>query len=319
MPVIHQRFAAAIILIISSVLTSAGLRAQDPQPALSQQEQVKLNVIVLDNEKHAVADLRKDELQVLEGDKPQSLSSLERDTRPLRLGLVVDNSGSLKTQFREVVETVRSIIIGKAQADEMLLVRFVDSERIEVVQDFTSDQSLLLIGLRDLGLEGGQSAVIDAVYLSLNKLATRQATAPYRSALILITDGEDRSSYYKQDELLKLLREKEVQVFIIGLLKELDKESGLTVKSPRERAEELLTKLAQETGGRVFFPNSNKELPMIVDELMSSLRTQFVVGYTPAAKPKSKSYRKVKVKLLDATGRDKRTVIARPGYTAPPK
>ena len=94
----------------------------------------------------------------------------------------------------------------------------------------------------------------------------------------MITDGEDRNSFYKEPRLFERLREEDVQIYVIGFVKALEKEGGLIRKSPREKAVNLLNKLATETGGRAFFPQSISELPQIASEIVHDLRTQYVVS-----------------------------------------
>jgi Ca-activated chloride channel family protein len=105
-----------------------------------------------------------------------------------------------------------------------------------------------------------------------------------RRALIVITDGEDRNSFYKQEQLFSRLREEDVQIFVIGFVNELDKETGFIRKSPKEKATMLINKLATETGGRAFFPESLSELPQIANEIVRDLRTQYVLSYNPQIK-----------------------------------
>src|SRR5262249_36754433 len=158
---------------------------------------------------------------------------------------------------------------------------FISSDKIETVQDFTPSKDLLMDGLDSLYVEGGQTAIIDAVYLSAEHVSEYKKGDPSdrrRRALILITDGEDRNSFYKPDQLFSRLREEDVQIYVIGFVNELDKESGLIRKSPRERAVNLINKLATETGGRAFFPNSIADLPQIAAEIVRDLRTQYVLA-----------------------------------------
>jgi Ca-activated chloride channel family protein len=174
-------------------------------------------------------------------------------------------------------------------------------------------------GLDSLYVEGGQTAIIDAVYLSAEHVAEYKKgneSDRRRRALILITDGEDRNSFYKQDQLFARLREEDVQIYVIGFVNELDKESGLIRKSPRERAVNLINKLASETGGRAFFPTSIADLPQIASEIVRDLRTQYVLSYNPTNKTKDGSYRAIKVAIADAPGQDKRIALTRSGRIA---
>jgi Ca-activated chloride channel family protein len=162
--------------------------------------------------------------------------------------------------------------------------------------------------------------VVDAVYLAAEHVADYKKgnmDDRRRRALILVTDGEDRDSYYKPEQLFARLREEDVQIYVIGFVNELEKEGGLIKKSPRERAVSLLTRLATDTGGRAFFPESMSELPAIADSIVRDLRTQYVVSYSPTNTAKDGSYRSIRVTVADASGKDKRIALTRNGYIAP--
>ncbi len=133
----------------------------------------------------------------------------------------------------------------------------------------------------------------------------------------MITDGEDRNSFYKQEQLFARLREEDVQIFIIGFVNELDKEAGFIRKSPREKAVGLINKLAEETGGRAFFPDSVAELPQIANEIIRDLRTQYVIAYNPTNKTPDGTYRAIKVTVdQPSSSSDKRIALTRNGRLA---
>src|SRR2546430_4571416 len=125
-------------------------------------------------------------------------------------------------------------------------------------------------GLDQLYIEGGQTAVIDGVYLAAQHVADYKKGSDddrRRRALIVVTDGEDRASYYPEAQLFQSLREEDVQIYVIGFVNELDADKGLIRKSPRDKAVNLINRLASETGGRAFFPQSIAELPQIANEI----------------------------------------------------
>ena len=115
---------------------------------------------------------------------------------------------------------------------------------------------------------------------------------------------------------MQRLREEDVQIFIIGFVNDLDTEKSLIRKSPREKAIALLNKIASETGGRVFYPQSISELPQIANEIVHDLRTQYVISYDPTNKAHDGSYRAIKVSVADLPGRDHRIALTRLGRTA---
>jgi Ca-activated chloride channel family protein len=174
--------------------------------------------------------------------------------------------------------------------------------------------------LDDLYVEGGQTAVIDAVYLSAEHVAEYKKgddNDRRRRALIVITDGEDRSSFYSQEKLFSRLREEDVQIYVIGFVNELDKEGGFIRKSPREKAISLINKLATESGGRAFFPESLSELPQIANEIVRDLRTQYVLAYNPTNKARDGSFRAIRVTVDESSSHDKRIALTRNGRIAP--
>jgi Ca-activated chloride channel family protein len=173
-------------------------------------------------------------------------------------------------------------------------------------------------GLDSFYVEGGQTAVIDAVYLSAEHVSEYRRGDDgdrRRRALIVITDGEDRNSFYKQEQLFARLREEDVQIFVIGFVNELDKETGLIRKSPREKAVQLINKLATETGGRAFFPESIADLPSIANEIIRDLRTQYVIAYNPTNKTQDGTYRAIRVTVDQPSG-EKRIALTRNGRLA---
>jgi len=171
-------------------------------------------------------------------------------------------------------------------------------------------------------VEGGQTAIIDAVYLSAEHAGQHKRGNPLedkrRRALILVTDGEDRASFYKREQLFEALKENDVQIYVIGFVNELEREGSFISKSRRSKAVELLDRLAKETGGRAFYPNSLADLPKIAEEITKDLRTQYVISYVPTVKAQAGEFRQVRVAVADAPGRDKRIAITRSGYTGKP-
>ncbi|HUE84076.1 MAG TPA: VWA domain-containing protein [Pyrinomonadaceae bacterium] len=282
-------------------------------------ELVTLNVRVIDRNNRPIGNLRQEEFTVYEDGVAQPIEYFSIEEVPVSYGLAIDTSGSLRSQLLSVIEAGKTIINSNKDGDETFLVRFISSDKIETVQDFTPSKDLLIDAIDSLYVEGGQTAIIDAVYLTAEHVADYKKgddSDRRRRALIVITDGEDRASFYKQEQLFARLREADVQIFVIGFVSELDKEGGLIRKSPRERAVNLINKLASETGGRAFFPTSITELPQIANEIVRDLRSQYVVSYNPTNKTHDGSFRSIKVSVADAPGRDKRIALTRNGRVA---
>jgi Ca-activated chloride channel family protein len=280
---------------------------------------VQLHVRVIDRNNRPINNVPRGEFHVFEDGVPQPIEAFTREEVPISYGLAVDTSGSLRSQLQSVIDAGKTIINSNKQGDETFLVRFISSDKIETIQDFTSNKDLLMDGLDSFYVEGGQTAVIDAVYLSAEHVSEYKKgdeSDRRRRALIVITDGEDRNSFYKQEQLFARLREEDVQIFVIGFVNELDKDAGLIRKSPREKAVALINKLASETGGRAFFPESVAELPQIANEIVRDLRTQYVIAYNPTNKAQDGTYRAIKVTVDQPSNSDKRIALTRTGRLA---
>lgn len=280
---------------------------------------VTLNVRVIDRNNRPIDNVQEDEFKVYEDSVLQPIFSFTKEEVPISYGLAVDTSGSLRSQLPTVIDAAKTIINSNRPGDETFLVRFISSDKIETVQDFTPSKDLLIDGLDTLFTEGGQTALIDAVYLSAERVGQYKKGNQddrRRRALIVVSDGEDRNSYFKQDQLFARLREEDVQIYVIGFVDELDKEGGLIRKSPRERSVALLNRLATDTGGRAFFPQSIAELPEIANAIVRDLRTQYVISYSPTNTARDGSYRGIRVTVADTSGKDKRIALTRAGRTA---
>jgi len=283
-------------------------------------ELVTLNIRVIDRNNRPIDNVRENEFHVFEDGVLQPIESFTREEVPISYGLAVDTSGSLRSQLQAVIDAGKTIINSNKSGDETFLVRFISSDKIETVQDFTPNKDLLMDGLDSLFVEGGQTAIIDAVYLSAERVSEYKKgddNDRRRRALILITDGEDRNSFYKEPQLFQRLREEDVQIYVIGFVNELDKDAGFIRKSPRDKAIALINRLATETGGRAFYPQSISELPQIAGEIVRDLRTQYVLSYNPTNKLRDGSFRAIKVAVDDASSRDKRIALTRNGRIAP--
>lgn len=282
-------------------------------------ELVQLHVRVIDRNNKPIGNVTEGEFHIFEDGVPQKIESFSREEVPISYGLAVDTSASLRSQIQSVIDAGKTIVNSNKPGDETFLVRFISSDKIQTEQDFTDKKDLLMDALDNLYVEGGQTAVIDAVYLSAEHVSEYKKGDDgdrRRRALIIITDGEDRSSFYKPEQLFARLREEDVQIFVIGFVNELDKEAGFIRKSPREKAVGLINKLASETGGRAFFPESVSDLPQIANEIVRDMRTQYVIAYNPTNKAQDGTYRAIKVSVDQPSDAEKRIALTRNGRLA---
>lgn len=282
-------------------------------------EEVNLNVRVVDRNNRPINNVTQAEFKVYEDNVLQPITSFTKAEVPTNYALVIDNSGSLRGQLDKVIEASKIIVNTNGTDDKTSVIRFVSSDKIEITQDFTPDKSLLNEALDNLFVEGGPTAIIDAVYLAAEKVdeyeKSRNPVEKKRRALILVSDGEDRDSFYKEPQLFALLREADVQIYTVGFVNELEKEGGFISKSPRDKAMNLLKRLAEETGGKSYFPNSLSELNNIARDIASELRTQYLVSYSPTTERRDGTFHTIKVVVEDGANKQKRIAITRTGRT----
>jgi Ca-activated chloride channel homolog len=296
--------SCCLALVLVSLALSFTPHAQTP----TQNQMVLLHVRVTDPTDRAVADVPESAFHVTEDGVPQKISLFINKEVPLTYGLAIDSSGSLRSQFAQVVDAAHKIIESNNPTDQTFIIRFISSDKIQVVQEPTSEKRFLLRGLATLYVEGGASAVIDAVYLSAEKAAeTKTGEGLRRRIVILVTDGEDRVSYFDEQKLFQFLGALDVQIFTIALTKEL--KSGV-----REKAVYLLKKLATETGGKTYFPSSPADLERIANEIINDIRTQYVIGYESSGGDAKKDFHKVEVTIDENANQEKRVAITRVGY-----
>ncbi|MDQ3131631.1 MAG: VWA domain-containing protein [Acidobacteriota bacterium] len=303
--------------------TPAEVVVEDNEVLRIDTEEVSLNVRVVDGKNRPVGKLDQTQFKVYEDDVLQPITSLTTAEVPTINALVIDNSRSLRSQLKKVIEAGKIIVGANRPNDETAVVRFVSSDKIEVVQDFTSGKNSLDNALDNLFVEGGQTAIIDAVYLTAKKIEQYQNSGKKEDvkirALILVSDGDDRGSINREQQLFKLLRESQVQIYAVGFSDNLSMEPDENGVSRREKAKGFLTRLAQETGGKVYFPASIDELPQIAIEISGELRTQYLISYSPTNEIRDGAFRKIKVEINDGANKEKRIAITRTGRNSLPK
>ncbi|HEX5734976.1 MAG TPA: VWA domain-containing protein [Blastocatellia bacterium] len=285
--------------------------------APSSKPSVILHVLVTDVQNRPVSILSQDDFQVAEEGVPQTIAFFSKNELPINYVLAIDISGSLKDRISEIMTAAKIIVNGNKPGDETFLIAFRDQAEA-LLPTFTSNKEALFTELDQAARwAGGQTALNDAIYLALDPFADYKKSHPdsdRRYALILMSDGEDGGSYYNEKDLFKRLRKEGVQVFVIGLSNYPDKKGKLMDKGKRERAAIYLTRLAKETGGHIFLPQSASDLLNAANDITSYLRTQYVIGYNPTVKSSKGSNRKVTVKLVNKPGQEEYRIHSREGY-----
>lgn len=306
MPSYLSRRFARLTLLLAVILVAASFGfAQTETPSNASDQLVKLNLIVTDRADRAVDDVRKEDLQVSENGAAQALTYFARDDRPVTCGFVIDASGSVRRVLNYLIDSTKIVAEGLKPGDEGFVARFVDRDMFQIKEPMTSELASIADALDDIYVEGGQTAVHDAVDKALKYLEENRSgdAKSRRGVLVLVTDGEDRASRIKDaKEIFARARQSDVQIFVLGLTK------FSSLQSSASKATGLLNGLAEQTGGRAFFPESASGLPDAAHELARELHMQFIVGYaakSPAAE------RRIQVKWVGQNGAGKRKLIFR--------
>jgi Ca-activated chloride channel family protein len=311
------------LLIVAVCVFSAAVAAQDkpPQPQKGQNDkdfslkveavEVNLPVSVLDKDGRPVDGLKQENFQVFEDKVQQTIKTFRHEDIPLSLGLVIDNSGSMRNKRERVNSAALAFVRESNPDDETFIVNFDDSAYLE--QDFTGSIGDLVDALDNIDARG-ETALYDAIYLSADHV---KAGKKDKKAILLITDGEDNVSKYKFEKVVETLRQSKVTLYAIGLLEEDDQRGGLFHAPPSKKAKMDLVKFAEITGGQAFFPKNLDEVEDITKRIAHDIRNHYTITYTPTNANLDGSYREITVKVTPPKNVGKITFHAKPGYYAP--
>jgi VWFA-related protein len=266
-------------------------------------EEVMLYATVVDPKNRMVSNLDKNSFSVYEDGQPQQITSFRREDIPVSMGILIDNSGSMRDKRPAVNQAALNLVRASNQQDEVFIVNFNDDAFLD--QDFTSNVELLREALERIDARGG-TAVYDAVIASANQLA--KGAKRDKKALLLITDGEDNASRDTLEEAVKRVQDDAgPTVYTIGILGN-DRQS--------KRARRALERLAVETGGIAYFPKDLGEVDAISRAVAHDIRNQYTIGYRPTRPQSEGGFRNVRVEARGADGRSKLQVRTRSGYFA---
>lgn len=267
-------------------------------------DEVVLNVSVFDRNHNLIDNLTKNDFKVLEDGVPQAIAAFEHQDLPVSMGILVDNSGSMRDKRAAVNEAAVDLVKASNPDDQAFVVNFSDEAYLD--QDFTSSIAKLRDGLTHIDSRGG-TALYDAVVASADHLQ-KNAKRP-KQVLLVITDGEDNaSSLDLQDTIRKVQSLEGPVVYSIGLL--FGSESD-----PRDahRAKRALQLMSDETGGLAFFPKSLAQVDTIAAEVAQDIRRQYTIGYHSTKPISEPGFRSVKVEV-EAKGYGHLDVRTRSGY-----
>src|SRR5215467_11744015 len=272
-------------------------------------DMVNLDVTVIDQNNTPVANLKKEDFSVYEDKVKQTIESVSREEVPVSFGMVIDTSGSMRSKLQSVSDAAVLLIKQMRRDDEAFVASF--KAEAELVQDFTDDRRELEDAIGDLYTSGG-TALLDAIIATSDYAHDKGKRR--RKALVIFSDGLERNSSVKEKEVMEAIKENEVQVYLVGFIdEEMEDNKNAFGKSPAKKARDLLSLIADDSGGRAFFPKDISEIPAIAAQIAKDLRTQYVVSYYPTNDNLDGAFRTVQV-TINSQGYRKLIARTRRGY-----
>jgi VWFA-related protein len=302
--------AFATVAAVALAAAGGGTRAATQQtPAFRAGiDIVSVAVTVTDPSGRFVTDLEPGQFHVFEDGAAEDVAYFNGTTMPIALALLLDTSASMEARMATAQNAAVGFVRRLQPRDVAELVAF--DRDVRIVQGFTSDQAALERAIRST-TAAGSTSLYNAVYVSLKELRkNRVATGRdvRRQGLVVVSDGEDTSSLVDFDEVLDLARRSETAIYTIGL-----RSKGDTGDKAIKEADYVLRQLAQETGGRAFFPARVEDLVGVYSQIADELASQYVLGYISKNSRRDGAWRRIMVRV-DRQGATART---RPGYFGP--
>lgn len=298
-----KRFAR-FLLIVTSLGCCVSSAQNPPAPFLLNvnSDLMELHVTVVNDKNQPVRNLTRENFKIRENGIEQPISEFKHEDIPVSLGLVIDNSRSIEPRKARLDAATLSFVRQSNPEDETFVVHFDFDARLE--RDFTTslpDLEATLAASKPFG----QTAIYDALMLSLDQM---QKARHSKKALLLVTDGLDNVSTTTFEQALDAVKRSRVTVIVVGLLS----------ASEGAKAEETLTKIAEASGGKAYFPEDETQARTVMENAARELRTQYTISYVPTDPSHDGTWRSVRVEVLPPAGsKDRLEADYRHGYYRP--
>jgi Ca-activated chloride channel homolog len=306
-PQSEQRCASTLrcVLALTVLLLPTLARAADDYTIGVSVDMVVLQATALDHKGALVSGLTKDDFQIYEDGALQTIKHFSHEDIPITVGLVIDNSGSMRPKRRDVIAAALAFARSSNPQDQMFVVNF--NERVSFglpgTIPFTDQVTQLEVALSRIDADG-QTALYDAVAAALEHLKKGNRD---KKVLIVISDGGDNTSKHNLEQIMVMARQSDAIIYTIGIFDEQDE----------DRNPHVLKELAKDTGGEAFLPESLKDLAPVCERIAHDIRNQYTLAYVPANRRRDGTYRAIQVKA-SGQGRGRLSVRTRTGYFAPP-
>jgi Ca-activated chloride channel homolog len=301
-----------LCFVMAGLITATGIVAQQAQPAPdaptvfhADTRIVVCHTTVVDKNGHLVTTLPKSAFTVFENKIKQDIRKFKSEDVPVSLGLVIDNSGSMRNKLQKVEAAALALVKASNRDDEVFIVNFNDTAYLDNPKDkdFTNDIGELEQALKRIDARGG-TAMRDAIRMSIDHL--KEKAHKDKKVLVVVTDGNDNSSVITLENLVKAAQQSETLIYGVGLLGDEERREAV-------RATRALKSLGEATGGAVFFPKDLSEVDKIAHQVAHDIRNQYTIQYSPSNTAMDGTYRQIKI-AVKAPGNP--TVRTRSGYYA---
>jgi Ca-activated chloride channel family protein len=263
-----------------------------------QVQEVVIHATVVDKNQRMVTDLDRAAFKVFEDGQTQNITSFRHEDIPVAMGIVIDNSGSMREKREKVNKAALNLVRASNQEDQVFVVNFNDEYFLD--QDFTSDINKLREALEKVEARGG-TALYDAVVASADQ---SKGSSLQKKVLFVVTDGEDTASRESLEQAVKRIQQENgPTVYAIAILGD----------ERQRRTRRVLETICERTGGIAFFPKTVDEVDEISRQVAHDIRNQYTIGYKPTNPKSAGGYRAIRVEA-DARGHGKLTVRTRSGY-----
>ncbi len=300
LPVRARRFVLPALLVVCAAVAATAF-AQDEAIFKTDTRLVVLHATVVDKSGKLVNNLPKNSFKVYENGKEQSIKIFKREDVPVSMGILIDDSGSMRDKRAKVAAAAMGLVKASNPNDEVFVVNFNDEAYLDV--PFTNDTSKMEEGLSRIDSRGG-TAMRDAISMSLDYIKAKGKKD--KKVLFIVTDGNDTASNETLERTVQRVRQSEVLVYSIALLNE---------EEPREakKAQRALKALAEASGGSVYYPKELAEVEPMALRVAQEIRNQYIIAYTPEIQDLDGSFRQIKVTVA---GPGRPQVRTRNGYYA---
>ncbi|MFB3775959.1 MAG: VWA domain-containing protein [Bryobacteraceae bacterium] len=265
---------------------------------------VVLHASVVDRAGKLITNLSQRAFKVYENGVEQQIKIFRREDVPVSMGLVIDNSGSMKPRREQVESAALNLVKASNPEDQVFIVNFNDEAYLDA--PFTNSMTKLEEGVARIDARGG-TAMRDAISMSIDYM--RDEAKLDKKVLLVITDGDDNASSVTLEQIVRKAQQSEILIYTIGLLSEEDRGAA-------RRAQRALTAISEASGGLAFMPKELQEVNQLALDVAHEIRNQYIIAYSPANQAMDGSYRQIRVSV---DGPNRPVARTRTGYYATPE